>query len=255
MAAKETDRLGIPYAAQDSTIDWYTTFETGYQQIDTRIFANLENLKPIFQELPTVQNAVGPPRELVQTGDLVMISRTFQTTVTIPAASTALSAESMLCIRITSGAVAAQTSAWEVVQNGADIDADLQVFGYVDASYNIFWWNGSTMAPSDAGRLFNFIGSGGGGDTVKVTGVDTLAGYLATKLVQGSNVTLTTLPPGASGETLRISAAGPGEVKTGAGNPNGVESGSRGQVYVDTTVPGSEIFYINTSGGTVWFVI
>ncbi len=52
-------------------------------------------------------------------------------------------------------------------------------------------------------------GGGGGTDTVKVTGSDTVANFLSSKLVAGANVTLTVLNPGAN-ETLQVAATGGG---------------------------------------------
>jgi len=52
-------------------------------------------------------------------------------------------------------------------------------------------------------------GIGGGGSTVKVTSADTVANYLASKLVTGSGITLTVLNPG-SAETLQITSTGGG---------------------------------------------
>ena len=40
---------------------------------------------------------------------------------------------------------------------------------------------------------------------------------------------------------------------TGTGNPNGVVTGSVGQIYVDTTNPSSPIIYVNGDGtNTGW---
>jgi hypothetical protein len=40
---------------------------------------------------------------------------------------------------------------------------------------------------------------------------------------------------------------------TGTGNPNGVVTGSVGQIYVDTTTPSSPIIYVNGDGtNTGW---
>jgi hypothetical protein len=225
-------------------------------QIDARIFANLENLKPVFVALPTVTNdlVLG---ELQQVGDWVMVSRTFATRITVPGGSTlTLVPDTMIGVRVTAGAVDAQVTAWETVPNGADIDAEMQIFGAVDSALNIFWWNGAVMAPGDVARLFQHVGGGGpGGETVKVTAVDPVAHYLNTKVAAGTNVTTAVIGGGPFGEVLQVNAAGPGDVLSGAGNPNGVVPGAMGQVYVDITLPGAEILYMNTSGAMVWSVI
>jgi hypothetical protein len=160
MATNETPRFKIPYPAENDKNIWYPTLANTLDQFDTQIFGNLEQLKPIFRELPWVDNQVGP-NQLVQTGDLVMISRTYQATVTVAAATTALTPEAMLCIRIAGGTETASTSVWEVVQSGADADPDLQVFGYVDSAYNIFWYNGSTLPVGSANTLFGSTSGGG----------------------------------------------------------------------------------------------
>jgi hypothetical protein len=162
----------------------------------------------------------------------------------------------MIGVRITAGAVADQSSIWETVPNGADIDAEFQVFGCVDAALNIFWYNGAVLAPGDIARLFQHVSApGAGGETVKVTAIDPVAHYLNTKVAAGTNVTTLVVGGGPFGEVLEISAVGPGAVLSGVGNPNGVVPGNIGQLYRDVTIPGAEMFYVNTSGAMVWFLM
>lgn len=256
MATRETSRLKIPYPGVDDQGNWDAKFVAMLAQIDTRIFANLENLKPVYAALPTVTNdlVLG---ELQQVGDWVIVSRTFNARITVPNASVlTLQPDTMIGVRITAGAVANQVSAWETVPNGADIDAEFQVFGCVDASLNIFWYNGSVLAPGDVARLFQHVGGGGpGGETVKVTAIDPLAHYLDSKIAAGTNISTLVVGGGPLGEVLEISADGPGPVLFGAGNPNGVVPGNRGQIYFDVTIPGAEMPYINTTGAMVWFLV
>jgi hypothetical protein len=254
MSTSETERFHIPYPGPDDQGTWFTKFATMMTQLDAVMFAQLENLKPTYALLPTVENNIAA-RELRQTGDWIIVSRTLNVAITVPTGSVlSLLQNHMIGVRVTAGAVGPQAGAWEL-WDSADIDGECQVFGYVDSSWNIYWYNGAVMAPGDVNRLFQHTGTGAGGETVKVTGADPVANYLNSKIVAGANITTAVLAPGPMGETLRISAAGPGAVLTGAGNPNGVVTGARGQVYVDTSVPGAEVFYMNTSGAMVWSVI
>ena len=252
MPTRETSRFHIPYPGYDDRGNWDAKIMTMMAQLDANIFANMEHLRLVYAELPTVTNDA-VTHELTQVGDFVLISRTFHNTITVAAGVVlTLQPTTMIGVRITSGITTNQTSVWETVANGADVDPDFQVLGYVDAAYNIYWYNGAMLIPGDTARLFFFTGTGAGGTTVMVTGADTVASYLDTKIVAGTNVTTTVLAPGPSGETLQIDAAGPGDVLSWVGNPNGVVSGNLGQVYVDTAGP---TLYMNTTGAQVWAVI
>ncbi len=257
MATRETSRLHIPYPGADDQGSWDAKFVSMLAQIDARVFANLENLKPVYATLPTVTNDIALG-ELQQTGDWEIVSRTFGTRITVPTGSTLpLVASTMIGVRITAGAVAAQTSAWETVPAGADVDAELQIFGCVDSGLNIIWYNGAVLAPGDIARLFQHAGGAGpGGETVKITAADPVAHYLNTKAVGGTNVTTAIVGGGPMGDVLAFSAAGPGDVLVGGGNPNGVVPGNVGQIFLDNvTIPGLVVKYMNTDGAMAWDVI
>jgi hypothetical protein len=153
MATRETSRLHIPYPGQDDQGNWDAKFVTMMAQIDARVFANLENLKPVFAELPTVLNDT-VSGELQQTGDWILVSRTFSARVTVPTASTlTLQPQTMIGVRITAGATTDQASAWETFAT-ADVDAEVQIFGYVDAALKIWWYNGTTLDVGETATLF-----------------------------------------------------------------------------------------------------
>jgi hypothetical protein len=60
----------------------------------------------------------------------------------------------------------------------------------------LYWWDGTTWLP---------IGAGSTDELVKVSSVDTLADYLNSKLVAGTNIVLTIVNPGGN-EQIEISA-------------------------------------------------
>lgn len=153
MATRETSRLHIPYPGVDDQGNWDAKIVSMMAQLDTRIFANLENLKPVYVELPTVLNDIATG-ELQQTGDWIIISRTFNASITVPTGSVlVLQPNTMIGVRITAGAVSNQISAWETAPQ-ADIDAEFQVFGYVDAALTIRWYNGTELAQGETAALF-----------------------------------------------------------------------------------------------------
>ncbi len=153
MATRETTRFHIPYPGADDAGSWDAKFVTMLAQIDALIFANLENLKPVFEALPVVTNDVAAV-ELQQTGDLVFVSRTLNVQITVASGATlSLLPDTMIGVRLTAGAVGAQTSVWETAAT-ADIDAEFQVLGYVDSGLTIRWFTGAVLAPGETAELF-----------------------------------------------------------------------------------------------------
>lgn len=192
---------------------WQQQFLDLLNDQDATVFANTENLKVIFSSIPnaSVIDDAGTAK-LVMTGDLVLISRTLNTSITIDSSTDLeLQAGYMIGVVLTPGAVGPQDTIFELYSS-VEIDPSIQVFGYVDDAYTINWFNGSTLEQGDPSRqMFSFKSTAGGGDnyTVMTTVADTTPGYLSSKLIQGSGVTLTVQNPGAN-ENILISASGTG---------------------------------------------
>lgn len=211
---QETPRNQWPIPEWDvEWLAWQNKFNDLMTDVDSTVFANMENLKVVFKSIPnaSVINDSGTMK-LVMTGDLVIKSRTYNTDITVDSSvDLELSPGYMIGAVLTPGAVGPQDTAFELYSS-AEIDPSIQIFGFVDDAYTINWFNGSTFELGDPSRqLFSFKSTAGGGDnyTVMVTGADTTPGYLSSKLVQGSGVTLTVQNPGAN-ENILIDASGTG---------------------------------------------
>ena len=192
---------------------WQQQFLDLLNDQDSTVFANMENIKVVFSSIPnaSVIDDAGTAK-LVMTGDLVLISRTLNTSITVDSSTDLeLQAGYMIGVVLTPGAVGPQDTVFELYSS-VEIDPSIQVFGYVDDAYTINWFNGSTLEQGDPARqMFSFKSTAGGGDTYKVmtTAADTTPGYLSSKLIQGSGVTLTVQNPGAN-ENILIDASGTG---------------------------------------------
>jgi hypothetical protein len=90
------------------------------------------------------------------------------------------------------------------------------------------WSEQATWASSSLSASYSYSSSyalsaswapSGGGDTVKISATDTTADYLGTKLVAGSNVTLTVLSSGGN-ETLQVASTGGGGETTYQSDPS-----------------------------------
>jgi len=260
MASNNTGRFQWPIPPWNADWQkWQAEFKNFASGVDSTVFALLEHLTIIHHTLPVVTITHPAPTEYYfsQAGVTRFMSRTMQVQIEVgptPGLGLALTAGGLIGASIQPGAIGPQAVDWELYTSQTDIDASVMIFGIVNSNYSITWFNGNVLAVLDVGILFAPIVAGVGGETVKVTGADPMAHYLNTKIVAGPNITKAILPPGGTGESLEISAAGPGAVLTGVGNPNGVQVGTRGQIYEDIAVPGAELFYINTSGAMVWNV-
>lgn len=158
MATRETRRFHIPYPGLNDQSNWDAKFVSMITQVDSNLFGLLEHQQLTFQGLPTVTNNAGT-HALDQVGDLVIISRTFGCTITVAAASVALVPQEIIGIEVPSGITANAVATWDVTDLAA-VDVDFLALGYVDPTYNIYWWNGAVLAVGDTARLFSHITGG-----------------------------------------------------------------------------------------------
>jgi hypothetical protein len=251
MAITESIRFTWPIPAWDADWQkWQEVFQDLITNIDATVFAVMTNSKLIMKELPNVwiQDMGGGDWKLRMAADAVFVSRLHMSNITLTAEDFSLTADSILALTFTPGAVGPQVVAWEAFTQGVDAAGEVIPLGYVDSSYNIIWFNGAELTASGPAQgLFEFPGVGAGGDTVKVSATDTTQNFLSLKLVAGVGISTQILNP-AGNEQWEVSAP-VANVLTGAGNPNGSQSGVRGQHYWDTT---NSLFYINTDGATAW---
>lgn len=211
---QETPRNQWPIPAWNAEwLAWQEKFNDLMSDVDSTVFANTENLKVVFKSIPnaSVVDDAGTPK-LVMTGDLTLVSRTLNTSITVDGSTDlVLQAGYMIGAVLTPGAVGPQDTVFELFSS-VEIDPSIQVFGYVDEAFTINWFNGSTFEQGDPARqLFSFKSTAGGGDTYRVmtTGADTTPDYLSSKLVAGAGVTFTVQNPGAN-ENILIDSTGTG---------------------------------------------
>lgn len=158
MATRETSRFNIPYPGYDDQGNWDSKFVSMITQVDATLFALMEHVQLTFQALPSVTNNAGT-NEMDQATDLIFMSRTFGCTITVAAGSVPLVPQHLIGIQVPSGITANATAVWEVV-GVADIDADFLVLGYIDATFNIYWWNAAVLSVGDTSRLFSHVTGG-----------------------------------------------------------------------------------------------
>lgn len=203
-------------------LEWQQIFRDLVNNIDATVFSTMEMQHLVIDELPTVEIVEitpGSAYRFTPAAEAVFISRTNQTEIRVAADNLDLEPESFIAIEMTAGAVGTQSTSYQLIQNGMGISPNLIPIGYVRSDYTIFWYNGSYLSIGSPKRLFSFDTGTGGGDTVKVSGVDTTADYLSAKLVAGAGISLAVVNPGAN-EDVQITATG--------GTPTGY-----GNVYVD----------------------
>ena len=250
--ATESDRFKWPIPDWNADWQkWQETFQDLIRNIDSNSFATMSNLTLIMKQLPTVSiTGGGSSWNMIMAGDAIFVSRTHLSEIRVAATSVPLTVGAVLALTLTPGAVGPQNVEWEVYDYGLENAPEVLPLGYVDSSYNIIWFNGAVLTAGGASqRLFEFpSGSGVGGDTVKVSALDAVAGYLLAKLVAGSGITLTQLNPGAN-EQIRVSRSD--APLSGSGNPNGGVTGSLGQLYYDSS---NQVWYRNDDGVTTWSV-
>jgi hypothetical protein len=193
--------------------EWQNTFQDMVAEQDATVFGVIEGTKEVFHQLPDASIVLDDgDYTLVLSSDLILISRTLGTHISISSTvPIVLHPYYMIGAQITAGAIGAQSTVFEAVSS-ADIDPNFRIYGYVDAAYNINWFNGSVLLYGDDPRqIFSFSASGGGtGDRrVKVSSDDTTPGFLSDKLAQGTNITLAVQNPGGN-ETILITSTASG---------------------------------------------
>jgi hypothetical protein len=192
--------------------EWQGTFNDMVTEQDASVFGIIEGTKEVFHQLPNASIELNTGvYTLVLSSDLVLISRTLGTRISITSdVPVVLHPYYMIGAQVTPGAVGAQDTVFEAV-SAAEIDPNFRVYGYVDASYNINWFNGSVLLYGDDTRqIFSFVaGSGTDDRRAKVSSDDSTPGFLSDKIVQGTNVTITVQNPGAN-ETLLITSTATG---------------------------------------------
>jgi hypothetical protein len=189
---------------------WQDKFEDLILDIESTSFSNMESLKCIFNQIPNarVYDDSGT-KKLELSSDLILVSRTNNMKVTVDSTTDLeLIPYHFVGLTFPSGTNEEVTVEFELF-NTADMDPDVQIFGYITDVYSINWFNGSVFADGDSSRpLFSFDISGlSSSDRVRVSAADTTAGYLSSKVTNGSGVTLSIINPGAN-EQLQIDAGG-----------------------------------------------
>lgn len=165
MANNESPRFRIPFPKENAE-SWYATFKDMLENLDARMFANLEHLTPILVEMPDVEiiDLGGGVYEFHPHARAVFLSRTLHVEVEVAARPpVALIPGAILGARLQSGAVGPQSVVWEVWNTGLDIDADMVPFGYVNADGSVTWFNGSVLPVGVVLPLFGGAGGGGAG--------------------------------------------------------------------------------------------
>lgn len=209
--SQSTPRFQIAFAGRTQQ-NSYDTYAAGMGQIDSVLFSVLEGRQMAIKSLPVVNINTGGASTVLEyiSGAFEIVSRTFGSvvTVTMDPAGLALIPNAILGIEFPSGATDAQSIAWNQYTNGAPIDADVVVLGFVADDCSIIWFNGNQLALDVSANLFensSYIDS----HKVLISGTDTTPEYLGTKVVAGANITVTKLGGGGD-ETLQIAATGLG---------------------------------------------
>lgn len=220
MATDETTRYRWPIPAWNADWQkWQEIFKDLTGNIDATTFATMSNAHLTMKQLPNVEvkDLGGGNWVLEMSGDAIFISRTHLTEIRLAQETVALTANSLLALTFTPGAVGPQNIGWEVYEQGVDVAPEVIPVGYVDGSYNIIWYNGAKLAAGGGLQgLFGFSGGSGSGDKVRVSAADTLENFLISKIAAGTNVSLATLNPGGN-EQLEINVSA-SSVPTGKGN-------------------------------------
>ncbi len=167
----ETSRYRWPVPAWNADWQqWQGVFRDLVTNVDSTVFSSVDGNRLMFESLPNASIvSSGPGYNLSMSGPLVIRSRTHSVSITVPVGTTALTANSVLALTVTPGAVGAQSIEWQTFMSGIDTSPDIIPFGYVDDSYNIIWWNGAQLtAGGSALPLFGSASGGGGGDVTKV---------------------------------------------------------------------------------------
>lgn len=186
---------------------WQDKHEDLLNDQDSTVFSIMDNARLVFKQLPNarVYDDSGTIK-MEMSSDLLLISRTLNTVITVDSATDLeLETGSMIGATVTPGAVSAQDTVFELYDDVASIDPSIQIFGYIDDSYTVNWYNGATLELDDPTRqIFSFKAlTGSDSEKVKVSNADTTAGWLDDKIVAGTGIVTTILDPGAN-ETLEI---------------------------------------------------
>lgn len=187
---------------------WQSQNESMVNNIDSAVFGNLEASKSIFKQVPNARvYDDGGTIKLELTSDLILVSRTLNTAILIDSSSDLeLLSGYLIGASITPGATGEQETSFELY-DAVDVDPYIQIFGYVTDAYSINWFNGTVLDLGDSSRRIFSDAAAAGSDTerVKVSGADTTANWLGTKLVAGGGISLAILN-GGSNETFEITA-------------------------------------------------
>lgn len=164
----ETPRNQWPVPAWNADWQlWQQKFEDLMNGVDATSFGLLEALRTIFKSIPNarVYDDAGVSK-LEMDDDLVLISRTLNTEITIDSTTPlTLLPNYMIGVVMTPGAVGAQSTALELFAS-TPIDPSITILGYFGNDLTIRWFNGATlMQGEDARAMFSFNDGGGGGDT------------------------------------------------------------------------------------------
>lgn len=182
MATEETPRFRIPYPGADDQGTWFAKFQNGMNQIDSHMFALLENQKVMMKQLPdcVVTGPDGGGLYWFQTAtETILVSRTLLVDLVVSTTALEVKPGRLIGLTLTSGAVGTQYLDWELFENGTDIDGAVQVLGYVNADWSITWFNASHLPVGVTMQLFE-VGTSGG--------MPTGWGQIHVDSVNGSNV-------------------------------------------------------------------
>ena len=162
-----TQRFGIAYPGEEDQA-WWNRFRDFAAGIDTVMFELMEAGAWTWTSLPnaTLARAGGGVYTLTLSAPATMVSRTLQTTITIPASpALTLYPGWLIVVTIPAGATAAASATWSCVQNAVAVDPDVRVLGYVGATGAVTWWNASVHPVGGTRVLFAPSATGGGGAT------------------------------------------------------------------------------------------
>jgi len=230
----ETPRLYLPFPEENAE-SWFGTFRDMLNNIDARLFDNLEHLQLVMAALPNAEivHYGGTDYRFEPDGDVEFISRTLNVKISVtPPRTLILQPNHFIGAVIQSGAVGPQESAWGLFEK-MEKDAGYVPLGYVADDYTIYWFNATHLEVGVLAPLFQDSYIISGANKVKVASTDTTADFLSTKLVTGAGLGSAILNPGAN-EQLQVYYTG-GACPTGAG-----------RIYVDA-LSGSDA----TGDGTI----
>ena len=204
-----TQRFGIAYPGEEDQA-WWNRFRDFAAGIDTVMFELMEAGAWTWTSLPnaTLARAGGGVYTLTLSAPATLVSRTLQTTITIPASpALTLYPGWLIVVTIPAGATAAASATWSCVQNAVAVDPDVRVLGYVGATGTITWWNASVHPVGGTRVLFAPSATGGGG----ATGHTGPTGAVGPRGIRGI-----TGPTGHRGTTGKTGTTGPTGVPGGA---------------------------------------